>query len=132
MKTVALLAAFCTLSACTIIPPANGPLPPSTDSIARAALGHKVYVDGPSVTPLAVIEDSRCPAEVQCVWAGRVRISARIDLGARSEERELTLHQPIQVADGSLELVEVTPARTKEAAIPSGDYRFGFRFMGGI
>ena len=102
------------------------------DSLIYARLGQTVYVDGPKVTPLEVLEDSRCPAQVRCVWAGRLRISARIDLGSGSETRELTMGKPEQVADGSLELVEATPARSAKAAIPPGNYRFGFRFMGGI
>jgi hypothetical protein len=111
---------------------ASTPPPPSGDGIARARLGETVRVDGPKVTPLAVIEDSRCPADVQCVWAGRVRISARIDLSSGSQTRELTLGQPQQVADGSLTLVEATPTKRSRETIEPGDYRFGFRFMGGI
>jgi hypothetical protein len=33
--------------------------------------------------------------------------------------------------NGMLELVTVRPAKTSEAAIAPGDYRFGFRFSGG-
>lgn len=106
--------------------------PPRAPGVPYARIGQSVYVEGPRVTPLAVVEDSRCPEGVQCVWAGRVRISARIDLGARSETRELTLHKPEQVADGSLELIEVRPARKRDTAIPNADYRFAFRFMGGL
>ncbi|MCB2077919.1 MAG: hypothetical protein KDE55_09515 [Novosphingobium sp.] len=105
---------------------------PPSDGLAYAALGETVYVDGPKVTPIAVIEDSRCPADVQCVWAGRVRISARIHLGTGDTTQELTLGEPIPVADGSLELRTVQPPKTTEAAIPPGDYRFGFNFMGGL
>lgn len=91
-----------------------------------------VRVDGPRVTPLAVIEDSRCPKGVQCVWAGRLRLSVRIDLGKSKETRELTLGQPQHVADGSLELVEATPYPVAETRTDAKFYRFGFRFMGGI
>lgn len=101
------------------------------DGISRARLGEKVFVDGPYVTPVALLEDSRCPEKVQCVWAGRVRIKAKIHLGSGVQEHELTLGTPIHVADGNIELVEVTPPRNNEAAITLRDYRFGFRFMGG-
>jgi len=104
----------------------------STDGIARAALGQRVYVDGPQVTPLEVLEDSRCPASTMCVWAGRVRLSVKIDLGSGSQIREIATDDPIQVADGQLSLVEVTPGRQKPDIIEPADYRFGFRFAGGI
>jgi len=102
----------------------------ATDGIARAGLNQRVYVDGPYVTPLAVVEDSRCPAGVHCVSAGRTKVMVRIDLGSRSEFRELCSDTPLQVADGTLSLVEVTPAAAP--GIEPGAYRFGMRFAGGL
>lgn len=103
---------------------------PDSDGIARAGLDQRVYVDGPYVTPVAVVEDSRCPVGVQCVAAGRTRVMVRIDLGSRSEYRVLCSDSPLQVADGTLSLVEVQPARVADAQ--PGNYRFGMRFAGGI
>ena len=103
-----------------------------SDGIGRAALGETVTVNGPRVTPLAVLEDSRCPTSVKCVWAGQVRISVRIDLGSGNQTRELTLGKPAQVADGALTLVEVTPERRSTTPVYPEDYRFGFRFDGGL
>jgi hypothetical protein len=76
------------------------------------------------VTPLAVLEDSRCPAGVQCAWAGRVRIAARID----GQRREVTTREPIAVAGGQLELTEVRPDRLADTAVPREAYRFRFDF----
>lgn len=125
MKLLCILAVPLALAACATTPPEDG--------IARAAFNERVYVDGPYVTPLAVLEDSRCPMNARCVWAGRVRLSVRIDLGSRSETRDIASDAPIQVADGQLALVEVQPDRV------AGDrpgtprpYRFGFTFAGGL
>lgn len=129
MKT-ALPLAFLALSACATV---AEPPPAPQDGIARAALGERVYVDGPQVTPLQVLEDSRCPMNVRCVWAGRVRLSVRIDLGSGSEMREIANDRPIQVADGQLALVEVRPDRVAGEGAPEPQpYRFGFTFAGGI
>lgn len=104
-----------------------------TDGIARAGIGERVYVDGPYVTPLEVLEDSRCPMNARCVWAGRLKLSVRIDLGARSETREIASDKPIHVADGEMALVEVQPDRMAgEGAPEPAPYRFGFTFAGGI
>lgn len=127
MKHAPFLLAPVALAACATTPP-----PPATDGIARAPLGERVYVDGPYVTPLRVLEDSRCPANVRCAWAGRVVLSVRIDLGARSETREIASNAPIQVADGMLALVSIAPERVYGGAAKPLDYRFGFRFAGGI
>jgi hypothetical protein len=103
-----------------------------SDGIARARLGETVTVDGPRVTPLKVLEDSRCPANVQCVWAGQVRLSVRIDLGSGSETREIVSNNPLPVADGTLTLVEVVPAKKADQPTYSEEYRFGFKSAGGI
>lgn len=107
---------------------------PPADGIARAALGETVAVDGPKVTPLAVLEDSRCPMNARCVWAGQVRLQVRVHLGAGNRDLELTSGKPVHVADGTLELVEVRPDRVagEGQSLNPKDYRFGFRFMGGL
>jgi len=125
MQRLVVLVAPLALAACAATPPPDG--------IARAGLNDRVYVDGPHVTPVAVLEDSRCPMNARCVWAGRVRISARIDLGSRSETREIATDAPIQVADGQLALVEVQPElMAGEQPSEERPYRFGFTFAGGL
>ncbi|MCC4589494.1 hypothetical protein LL962_20790 [Xanthomonas sp. NCPPB 1067] len=41
-------------------------------------LGETAAVDGPKVRPDQVIEDSRCPADVQCIQAGRLIVRATV------------------------------------------------------
>ncbi|MCC6828726.1 MAG: hypothetical protein IT550_10920 [Novosphingobium sp.] len=130
MKALISLGALVLLAACAkTAPPVASEH--SHASLVHAGIGQEVTVDGPRVVPLAVIEDSRCPESVQCVWSGQVRISIRIITGRGAETRDVTLGERIPVADGTLLLADVEPARTSEAAIPPGDYRFGFRFDGG-
>src|SRR3546814_15909501 len=69
--TILPLAAAFALSACATT--AGAPLPDGSD----VALGQKAYVDGPPVQPVEVAEDSRCPMNARCVWAGRVRSDER-------------------------------------------------------
>ena len=126
MRTVFATIAVFALAACATVPA------PSSDGIARAKLGQRVYVDGPYVTPLAVLEDSRCPMNARCVWAGRTRLTVKIDLGSRSETREIASDKPIQVADGTLALVEVQPDKVAGKEMQRRKYRFGFTFHGGL
>ena len=129
MKIAHAFASPLALAACATT--AEAP-PAPQDGIARAGLNERVYVDGPYVTPLEVLEDSRCPMNARCVWAGRTRISIRIDLSSRSETREIATDAPIQVADGQLSLVEVQPDLMAGEAVDPERYRFGFRFAGGL
>lgn len=119
------------LSGCVTTHPSPAIDGPATDGIARARIAQRVFVDGPQVTPLDVLEDSRCPQGVQCVWAGRLRLRVAVHLGSGDSIHEVTLGQPIHVADGNLTLVEALPARSQSKPTETKDYRFGFRFMGG-
>ena len=115
------------LAACATVPAEA-----TTDGTAVARFGQTVYVDGPRVTPIRLLADSRCPMEARCVWAGEVRILARVRTGRGSSTRELTLGKPVPVADGELELASVMPPRSTQRQIRLRDYRFGFRFSGGL
>jgi hypothetical protein len=129
MKSTAMFAAVLALAACAPIDPPGGRVPPG---LVYARFGQTVTVGGPRVTPLALVEDSRCPQGVQCVWAGQLRITARVASGTGSTVRELTSGKPISVADGSLLLADVQPAKRSDVAAAPGDYRLGFRFEGGL
>jgi hypothetical protein len=124
MKRLALLGLI-VLSGC-----AAAPSPPVLD--ATAAFGETAAIDGIRVRPLSLIEDSRCPAEVTCVWAGRLVIHAEMSGGNWRLVRELTLGQPIPIADGELTLASAVPAKRKPVPIEPRDYRFTFIFDGGL
>ena len=104
----------------------------TSDGITRAHFGETVKVGGPLVTPHKLLEDSRCPKGVQCVWAGQVRISATITWGSKIEQVEMTQGTPIALASGTLELVEVAPAKQANVTLYPDDYRLGFKFADGL
>lgn len=82
--------------------------------------------------PDRVIEDSRCPVGVTCVWAGRVVLRATVSGGSWSKPMDLILGVPVNVADGKLTLVSVTPARKKSETARTTPSRFAFKFQGGM
>jgi len=125
MKIVAMsLAAIPALGlAACVTPAAHTPGPEQ----AVARLEQTVRLDDITVTPLRVIEDSRCPAATQCVWAGQVRIAARVDFHGESPVVELATANSTSVAGGTLELVAVAPPKTVQAIDPSR-YAFTLRF----
>lgn len=93
-------------------------------------LGEIAAVDGPRVRPDRVIEDSRCPADVQCIQAGRLVVRATVLGGGWSKEMDLTLGTPVPVADGMLTLTDATPAPISGESAASA-VRFTFKFQGG-
>ncbi|WP_311238922.1 MULTISPECIES: hypothetical protein [unclassified Xanthomonas] len=94
-------------------------------------LGEIAAVDGPRVRPDRVIEDSRCPANVQCIHAGRMIVRATVFGGGWSTQVDLTLGIPVPVADGMLTLVDATPVPIGGKAVPASVARFTFKFQGG-
>ncbi|GEM_PF-1894821 len=112
--------------------PAPPPGPYNGPPLAYTRIGETISVGGPKVTPLALLEDSRCAEGTQCVWAGRLRARVRVDLGSGPREMEMTLGQPVQVADGQLDLLDALPHPVGGKKPAPLAYQFGFRFMGGL
>lgn len=126
MRTLVTLLPIPILVGCISIPIAQSQDP------SNARIGQAVYVDGPIIKPIAIIEDSRCPAEVQCVWPGRVRIKALWMRADGPRELLLASNQPMAVADGLMTLSEVRPIRPKNGKIDASKYRFSLSFAGGL
>jgi len=121
---LALAAALTT--GCVTVPKVN------EDGSTEARLGQRVDLGGPKVTVLKVLEDSRCPMEARCVWAGRVKLSVRIDLVSGTSVQELASDKTLSVADGQLELLGTMPPTSTQRPIAPGDYRFALKFSGGL
>lgn len=97
----------------------------------NARLGQVVQVGpGISVQPLRVIEDSRCPQDVTCVWAGRLVLAARVRDHGRVQTVRLTLGQPTILARGRLTLDRVMPERSAKR-FNTRNYRFGISYSAG-
>lgn len=128
MRRTVLVAAMA-LAGCVTAPNSAGGSepprrPPELPGVAYGELGETIRVDGLAVRPLAVVEDSRCPSNVTCVWAGRVVLRVRVSsLG----ERTISLIEPLALpGGGSLVLESVWPPRVHGEPL-AGPYRFGFR-----
>ena len=66
--------------------PAPTPTPAPTVKVSNTAkLGEKISFNGLYITPLQVTEDSRCPLDVQCFWAGRVVLNAKLERNGKTE-----------------------------------------------
>ncbi|WP_236546292.1 hypothetical protein [Stenotrophomonas sp. 364] len=97
---------------------------------APVRLGEIAAVDGPKVRPDRVIEDSRCPAELQGNRASRLVVRSTVLCGGWSNELNLTLGVPVLVADGMLTLVDAKPVPFPRASSRS-EARFTVNFQGG-
>ena len=128
MRTLLLLLA---LTGCTMSPaePGGPPAPPPSDGTGTvtARLGEEVRLGTLRIRPVAVLEDSRCPVDVTCVWAGRIRVRVAV---SGAGEPVMELNRPVPVPGGSLRLVAVAPPKWRSlppGVDPNAPQRFGFR-----
>lgn len=64
---------------------------------------------------LELVEDSRCPADVNCVWAGVARIRVRVSRNGKSSEFELNTNQrekPAVFQGYSITLIDLKPRQS--------------------
>ena len=73
----------------------NGPLEVPEIGI-RIPIGESVVVQGVSLSFVEVLEDSRCPEDVTCVWAGRARIAVRVKAPGREPESKMLIFGEVQ------------------------------------
>jgi hypothetical protein len=81
---------------------------------------------GLRVRPTEVVEDSRCPQNARCVWAGRLRVRVAVEgVG----EREVILEEAAtETPNGAFAMIAATPGPwTDWPADAKPPYRFGFR-----
>ena len=111
------------LAACatTTDGPYRGPLAAEGTPVA---LEQSVAVADLVLTPIAVTEDSRCPINARCVWAGRVTVETRVDGAGWRESVPMTLGEPVTLRGYRLTLVSAEPNRmTSDPAPLPADYR---------
>ncbi|MBX3594499.1 hypothetical protein [Sphingomonas sp.] len=100
-----------------------------TASTGPVALDQPQRLGGLTITPLAIVEDSRCPINARCIWAGRLVVRAAIAGGYDRLERNFTLGEVAQTDFGPIRLDSATPGRTtQDGEIPSPAYRVHFSF----
>jgi hypothetical protein len=110
------------LAGCTMVPP-PGSTPPQPQGYA-VPLGQPVRVGDLVVTPKKLVEDSRCPMNARCVWAGRVVVTTRIVGSNFSDTADLTLGEPFGTHGKMLALVSARPDKVAGTETPPMDYRF--------
>lgn len=80
-----------------------------------------------NVVPLEVLEDSRCPQDVQCIQAGTVRIRAQLTSGLGQANQIFELEKPITTEAEEVTLIQVTPIPKAGETISLSAYEFVFR-----
>ncbi len=104
---------------------ANGGTTRSTAPQGSAVpLGQSVAAGDLTLTPVKVMEDSRCAAGTQCIWAGRLVLATRIEGDGWSEKVDLVAGERTTVHGRSVLLASALPERVAGEEIAASEYRF--------
>jgi hypothetical protein len=109
------------ITACATVPAAA---PVRGDRLAL--LGQATRVGVLVVTPQRVIEDSRCPINARCVWAGRLIVATDVKGNGWQERRNLTLGEPVALHGTTLTLTSAEPGKLAGEKAPALPTTFGF------
>jgi hypothetical protein len=124
MRSIILPLAALALAACVTAPATSI----RSDGLAR--LGEATRVGTLVVTPRALVEDSRCPINARCVWAGRAILRADVTGPGWRETLDLTLGERISTHGTTLALTSVEPGKMAGAQ-PNPPQALVFGFEGG-
>jgi len=104
---------------------------PTIKESAKAKVVEKILNNGVYITPQDVVEDSRCPEDVTCIWAGQVKLRVTLRLAGDNpiDEKDVTLTMGVATPfkGKEIELINVTPVPNSKKSINAGDYAFTFR-----
>jgi hypothetical protein len=95
-------------------------------------VGHTAHIEGEdlSLTFKGVVNDSRCPPNVQCIWAGEVQLV--VD-GRKKEHRDSLLFKVgpagdvVEFDEYLIAIVSVEPPRPEQGTLEESDYRIELR-----
>jgi len=92
--------------------------------VVVTGLGGIARLGDVEVRPLAILEDSRCPGDVVCIWAGRVRV--RVTISGVPGEPEMEIGEPVALpGGGAILLTAVAPHPSHRSPSPA-PARFAF------
>lgn len=122
-----LVAAAFTVAAIVACAPVRGEVPtiPVNTDFNVAIGGLARLQDSPLLVRFdTVTDDSRCPADVECVWEGNATALVTIDSAGSAMVAEFTTsrRQPVVVFGWTFELRDLRPARTTTSIPRPKDY----------
>ena len=113
------------LTACATVPAAS-----ATTGTTTARYGETANVGPLLVRPIALVEDSRCPINARCVWAGRLVITVEVTFHGGSEQfrGNMTLGTPLTLGKESVMMVAGEPGKLAGAESNPPASRFTFEY----
>lgn len=108
------------------------PIPVATTTSAdmvtvELAVNQTVRTIQETITVLSILEDSRCPIDVQCIQAGTVRLRIKVDSAMGISISEVALGKSITTESEEITFVTVRPEKESQKTTVTAEYRFVFQ-----
>ncbi len=94
---------------------------------AGVRINESIDVLGNKITPLQILEDSRCPIDVQCIQAGTVRLRAILENSLGKSEQVFILGESVTTENEFVSMVRVEPSTDSKTTINDTEYTFYFK-----
>ncbi len=116
----------CEFAACPEV--VSAPAPVATTDDIVLGVGQKGKVGGLNITVNSFVSDSRCPIDVQCIWAGEFKVNVML-LGATKIENRVmsSVDEPYTFDGHRISITSVTPAPKSTTKITANEYRITFQ-----
>ncbi len=99
---------------------------PTSNTTLELHLGQSKSIQGVTIAPLAVTQDSRCPVNVTCIWAGTVDVRTRVTDAAGASDVVFSLNSPVAAGGLTITLTKVSPEKHEGVTLKDSDYVFTF------
>lgn len=101
---------------------------PASSESAWIGIGQTTQAGPLTIRANSLVEDSRCPMNARCVWAGRVVVDVTLTQAGRATRTNVILGEPLALENGSVMLDSVEPGKMAGGEQPPLDYRLHFTF----
>lgn len=99
-------------------------------TLGEVGVGKTVFINGVRITLNKIVQDSRCPVGVQCIWAGSVTANITLKSDTDSETTTIESNKPPKAFDSFLISIEnITPSKVVSQEIAPQNYVLTFKVV---
>lgn len=102
------------------------PEPTPAQKVTQVAIGQTITDNDIRIAPLALVSDSRCPNDVNCIQAGTVSVSVLLKKEGETKTVTLALGESVRFAGKNVQFASVSPQPFSKVKLTPLDYRFEF------
>lgn len=112
----------CQFAACPVTGTPHTPVTTTYNTSIGQVAGSSLF----NIAPFEIVEESRCPIDVQCIQQGTVRVKAHVFHNGTTTDEIFILNMPRTISSSTVNLVKVLPVPSSKVTITPASYRLTF------